>query len=72
MEKGNKLLLMELPLLSILMTSFNRVQYIVDSIKSVLASTYTDCRVNKYFFRSSTYHDMTLAVLDQFKLKNKN
>lgn len=63
---------MELPLLSSLVTSFNRVQYIVDSNKSLLTSNCTDFRVDKYFFRSSTCDDMTLAVLVKFKLKKKN
>lgn len=63
---------MELPPLSILMTSYNRVQYIFDSSKSVLALIYTDFRGDIFLFlRSSTYHDMILAVLDKYKLKNK-
>ena len=59
MEEGNK----TLPLVSVLMTAYNRANYIALAIQSVLNSTYTNFELIIVDDRSS---DNTLEIAKQF------
>lgn len=59
---------METPLVSILMTSYNREKYIAEAIKSVLASTYTNFEL---IIVDDCSTDRTLAIAREYEAKDK-
>ena len=59
---------METPLVSILMTSYNREKYIAEAIESVLASTYTNFEL---IIVDDCSTDRTLAIAREYESKDK-
>ncbi len=55
------------PLVSVLMTSYNRQQYIAEAIESVLASTYTDFEL---IICDDASNDDTVAIARQYQEKD--